>query len=210
MWIFGFAHLSWCHNGWASNILIVADISYASICHSKYWILIHYDTIEEGQNQKKNCIFYFPNNATNTATKLGSRKHFIEPWTSYNVDICSIIIWYHFEPSTFQKPILICTLTVYWNLKASWKFKKHDSHIYICPPCPGIDHICNGSLHGRCEHTDLSGAQTEYYMEFKEQITDQSVRRAWCTGTNLLPRLSLCISNCALDMLYSSNWNDTK
>ena len=51
-----FAHLRWCHNGWASNILIVVDTGYAGIHHSKYWTPIHYDTIEDGQN--KNLIFY--------------------------------------------------------------------------------------------------------------------------------------------------------
>ena len=54
--IFCFAHLRWCHNGWASNILIVVDTGYAGIHHSKYWMPIHYDTIEDGQN--KNLIFY--------------------------------------------------------------------------------------------------------------------------------------------------------
>ena len=51
-----FAHLRWCHNGWASNILIVVDTGYAGIHHSKYWTPIHYDTIEDWQN--KNLIFY--------------------------------------------------------------------------------------------------------------------------------------------------------
>ena len=50
--IFCFAHLRWCHNGWASNILIVVDTGYAGIHHSKYWMPIHYDTIEDGQKQK--------------------------------------------------------------------------------------------------------------------------------------------------------------
>ena len=50
--IFCFAHLRWCHNGWASNILIVVDTGYAGIHHSKYWMPIHYDTIEDGQNKK--------------------------------------------------------------------------------------------------------------------------------------------------------------
>ena len=54
--IFCFAHLRWCHNGWASNILIMVDTGYAGIHHSKYWMPIHYDTIEDGQN--KNLIFY--------------------------------------------------------------------------------------------------------------------------------------------------------
>ena len=54
--IFCFAHLRWRHNGWASNILIVVDTGYAGIHHSKYWMPIHYDTIEDGQNKKS--IFY--------------------------------------------------------------------------------------------------------------------------------------------------------
>ena len=44
------AHLQWCHNGWASNIL-------SGGC--KYWMLIHYDTIEDGQNKKSHLLFSF-------------------------------------------------------------------------------------------------------------------------------------------------------
>ena len=46
-----------CHNGWASNILIVVDTGYAGIHHSKYWMPIHYDTIEDGQNKKSHLLF---------------------------------------------------------------------------------------------------------------------------------------------------------
>ena len=55
--IFCFAHLRWCHNGWASNILIVVDTGYAGIHHSKYWMPIHYDTIGDGQNKKSHLLF---------------------------------------------------------------------------------------------------------------------------------------------------------
>ena len=55
--IFCFAHLRWCHNGWASNILIMVDTLYASIHHSKYWMPIQYDTIEDGQNKKSHLLF---------------------------------------------------------------------------------------------------------------------------------------------------------
>ena len=58
--IFCFARLRWCHNGWASNILIVVDTGYtgyAGIHHSKYWMPIHYDTIEDGQNKKSHLLF---------------------------------------------------------------------------------------------------------------------------------------------------------
>ena len=41
----------------ASNILIVEDTSYAGIHHSKYWMPIHYDTIEDGQNKKSHLLF---------------------------------------------------------------------------------------------------------------------------------------------------------
>ena len=64
-WYFCFAHLRWCHNWWAFNILIVMDTGYtAGIHHSKYWMLIHYDTIEDGQNKKydilfSKCIFFY-------------------------------------------------------------------------------------------------------------------------------------------------------
>ena len=55
--IFCFAHRRWCHNGWASNILIVVDTGYAGIHHTKYWMPIHYDTIEDGQNKKSLLLF---------------------------------------------------------------------------------------------------------------------------------------------------------
>ena len=51
-----FAHLRWCHNGWALNILIVVDTGYAGIHHSKYWMPIHYNTIEDGQNKQGGAI----------------------------------------------------------------------------------------------------------------------------------------------------------
>ena len=53
-----FAQLRWCHNGWASNILIVVDTGYAGIHHSKYWMPIHYDTIEDGQNKQSHLLFF--------------------------------------------------------------------------------------------------------------------------------------------------------
>ena len=40
--IFCFAHLRWCHDGWASNIYPP---------RLKYWMAIHYDTIKDGQNK---------------------------------------------------------------------------------------------------------------------------------------------------------------
>ena len=55
--IFCFAHLRWCHNGWVSNILIVVDTGYAGIIHSKYWMPIHYDTIEDWHNKKSHLLF---------------------------------------------------------------------------------------------------------------------------------------------------------
>ena len=33
-------------------IFCVVDTGYASIHHTKYWMPIHYDTIEDGQNKK--------------------------------------------------------------------------------------------------------------------------------------------------------------
>ena len=32
---------------------------YAGIHHSKYWMPIHYDTIEDGQNKKSHILFSF-------------------------------------------------------------------------------------------------------------------------------------------------------
>ena len=37
--------------------LIVVDTVYAGIQHSKYWMPIHYDTIEDGQNKKSHLLF---------------------------------------------------------------------------------------------------------------------------------------------------------
>ena len=37
--------------------LIVVDTGYAGIHHSKYWMPIHYDTIEDGQNKKSHLLF---------------------------------------------------------------------------------------------------------------------------------------------------------
>ena len=35
------------------------DTGYASIHHSKYWMPIHYDTIEDGQNKKSHLLFSY-------------------------------------------------------------------------------------------------------------------------------------------------------
>ena len=73
--IFCFAHLRWCHNGWVSNILIVVDTGYAGIHHSKYWMPIHYDTIEDGQNKKSHLLFSkfkYPNKDKNV--KINSQQ----------------------------------------------------------------------------------------------------------------------------------------
>ena len=43
-----------CHNGWASNIL-----SSRYPPRLKYWMPIHYDTIEDGQNKKSHLLFSF-------------------------------------------------------------------------------------------------------------------------------------------------------
>ena len=50
--------IRWCHNGWAYNILIVVDVGVAGIHHLKYWMPIHYDTIEDGQNKKSHLLFF--------------------------------------------------------------------------------------------------------------------------------------------------------
>ena len=49
MRFFCFAHLWWCHKGWASNILGCRCWRSQYPPWLKYWILIHYDTIEDGQ-----------------------------------------------------------------------------------------------------------------------------------------------------------------
>ena len=72
MSFFCFAHLRWCHNGWASNILVqyfvcvlihqaIRGVHTRSQCPPglKYWMLIHYDTIEDGQNIKSHLLFSF-------------------------------------------------------------------------------------------------------------------------------------------------------
>ena len=38
-------------------ILIVVDTGYAGIHHPKYWMPIHYDTIEDGQNKQSHLLF---------------------------------------------------------------------------------------------------------------------------------------------------------
>ena len=35
----------------------MVDTGYAGIHHSKYWMPIHYDTIEDGQNKKSHLLF---------------------------------------------------------------------------------------------------------------------------------------------------------
>ena len=39
-------------------ILILVDAGYVGIHHSKYWMPIHYDTIENGQNKKSHLLFF--------------------------------------------------------------------------------------------------------------------------------------------------------
>ena len=53
--IFCFAPLRWCHNGWASNILMV--VTPASTTQNIGCSSIHYDTIEDGQNKKSHLLF---------------------------------------------------------------------------------------------------------------------------------------------------------
>ena len=38
-------------------MLIVVDTGCATIHHSKYWMPIHYDTIEDGQNKTSDRVF---------------------------------------------------------------------------------------------------------------------------------------------------------
>ena len=57
--IFCFAHLRWCHNGWASNILSGGCRRSRYPPRLKYWMPIHYDTIEDGQNKKSHLLFSF-------------------------------------------------------------------------------------------------------------------------------------------------------
>ena len=120
--IFCFAHLRWCHNGWASNILIVVDTGYAGIHHSKYWMPIHYDTIEDGQNKKSHLLFskrlkfypetshaselsHFAGKVTSSSPKIGKSTHtnigqitihlfILETWKRSN-DGCviNILLW---------------------------------------------------------------------------------------------------------------------
>ena len=57
--IFCFAHLWWCQNGWASNILSGRCWRSRYPPRLKYWMPIHYDTIEDGQNKKSHLLFSF-------------------------------------------------------------------------------------------------------------------------------------------------------
>ena len=36
----------------------VVDTGYAGICHSQYWMPIHFDAIEDGQNKNSHLLFY--------------------------------------------------------------------------------------------------------------------------------------------------------
>ena len=56
MRFFCFAHLRWCHNGWTSNILSGGCRRRPRL---KYWMPIHYDTIEDGQNKQTHLLFSF-------------------------------------------------------------------------------------------------------------------------------------------------------
>ena len=59
MRFFCFDHLRWCHNGWASNILSGGCRRSRYPPRLKYWMPIHYDTIEDGQNKKSHLLFSF-------------------------------------------------------------------------------------------------------------------------------------------------------
>ena len=50
--IFCFAHLRWCQNGWASNILSGGCQCSPYPPRLKYWLPIHYETIERWAKQK--------------------------------------------------------------------------------------------------------------------------------------------------------------
>ena len=53
-----FAHLRWCHNGWASNILMSGGCRRSRYPpRLKYWMPVHYDTIEDGQNKQSHLLF---------------------------------------------------------------------------------------------------------------------------------------------------------
>ena len=54
-----FAHLRWCHNGWASNILSGGCRRSRHPPWLKYWMPIHYDTIEDGQNKQSHLLISF-------------------------------------------------------------------------------------------------------------------------------------------------------
>ena len=58
---FYFALLRWCHNGWASNILIVVDTGYGGIHQSKYLLPFEYwqkKKIKRKRKKKKKTIFH--------------------------------------------------------------------------------------------------------------------------------------------------------
>ena len=47
----------WCHNGWAPNILSGGCRRSRYPPRLKYWMPLHYDTIEDGQNKKSHLLF---------------------------------------------------------------------------------------------------------------------------------------------------------
>ena len=55
-WDFCFAHLRWCHDRWASNILSGGCWRMPRV---KYWMPIHYDTIEYKKKKTSHLLFSF-------------------------------------------------------------------------------------------------------------------------------------------------------
>ena len=85
-----FAHLRWCHNGWASNILIVVDTGYAGIHHSKYWRPIHYDTIEDGQNKQSHLLFSNTKTLFSKMLCIFSKLKYI--WAKWQMGLIRIVL----------------------------------------------------------------------------------------------------------------------
>ena len=55
--------------------VIVVDTGYAGIHHSKYWMPIHYDTIEDGQNKKSHLLFSKTSNLGECELELACIHH---------------------------------------------------------------------------------------------------------------------------------------
>ena len=54
-----FPHFPWCHNGWSSNVFIGGCQRSRYTLRLRYWMFIHYETVEDGKTRKSHLSFSF-------------------------------------------------------------------------------------------------------------------------------------------------------